>query len=912
MPPFVARKRRLSTPPPESPTPKKAKKPTLFDAVDSPAEKLNAQENKNFLDSLHDSESSPSDASGLVLEDVPLEGGQKDSDDEEDWEDALKPDVKEPTEAFPEPTGDLELTLHKHQFEVPLEGKRKGPTKIERQIRMNTHCMHVQSLMFHNAIRNGWACDSEVQKILLRQLPGTIQQEISTWRRNTGHKAEQNGTSQIPRKDSKGKKSKKADPRKQRDWGPPAERQEEGAANMSHGDPIYPLLQRLAAYWRKRFTVTAPGLRKQGYKSIRALEEEVTSFRNDEHDPEEHGERIRGIKQFRKCAEKYQGSRDVGAQLFTALLRGIGIETRLIASLQPIGFGWSKSEDSPQKKKQKNAPAPKAKTSETADSSSSSEFEKKSERKSKYFRSNPKSGDKAAPIVLSDTSDLSEAPSPESDIESVIGLSLSPPPPKSSKKYDRDLAFPNYWAEVISPITNKVHAVDPIVLNPPVVMKQEDFFAFEPRGAKAEKARQVFAYMIAYSADGTAKEVTTRYLKRNMWPGKTKGVRMPVEKIPVYNKRGKVKRYEEYDWFKTVMSGYARHTKRRTLADDIEDATDLKPAKIEKKATTDGEETLQGYKQSAEFVLERHLRREEAIVPGAKPVKTFKSGKGDNVKEEPVYFRKDIVACKTVESWHKEGRNVKATELRKPMKMVPARHVTLTKQRELEEATRQQQGVKPMQGLFSKRQTEYIIPPPIENGVIPKNEYGNMDCFVPSMVPRGAVHVPLRGTVRACKRLGIDYAEAVTGFEFGNKRAVPVCEGVIVAAENERALMEAWEEEEAARRVREDEKRRKLVLGTWRKFLMGLRIVERVRDEYGEDVDGHVKDEINPFTNPKQASKKGQDTGGGGFIVDDEDVEEEGLEITHPEQAEAAESAHSADDGDESSTLSEVSSADAE
>src|SRR5208282_6598793 len=39
------------------------------------------------------------------------------------------------------------------------------------------------------------------------------------------------------------------------------------------------------------------------------------------------------------------GSRDFGAQLFTALLRALGVETRLIFSLQPLGYSFGKQED---------------------------------------------------------------------------------------------------------------------------------------------------------------------------------------------------------------------------------------------------------------------------------------------------------------------------------------------------------------------------------------------------------------------------------------------------------------------------------------------------------------------------------------------------------------------------------------
>ena len=40
------------------------------------------------------------------------------------------------------------------------------------------------------------------------------------------------------------------------------------------------------------------------------------------------------------AAQKKEGSRDVGAWLFTALLRGVGVQTRLACSLQPLQFGF--------------------------------------------------------------------------------------------------------------------------------------------------------------------------------------------------------------------------------------------------------------------------------------------------------------------------------------------------------------------------------------------------------------------------------------------------------------------------------------------------------------------------------------------------------------------------------------------
>lgn len=52
------------------------------------------------------------------------------------------------------------------------------------------------------------------------------------------------------------------------------------------------------------------------------------------------------------------------------------------------------------------------------------------------------------------------------------------------------------------------------------------------------------------------------------------------------------------------------------------------------------------------------------------------------------------------------------------------------------------------------------------DGRIPRNPFGNIDVYVPSMIPPGAIHLPLKGSAKLARRLGISYAEAVTGFEF--------------------------------------------------------------------------------------------------------------------------------------------------
>ncbi|KAH7047601.1 Rad4 transglutaminase-like domain-containing protein [Macrophomina phaseolina] len=942
MPPFVPRKRdRSRSPAPAVASASKRSKKNVFDALDAPSAKPASSADQAFLDALN-SESSDgelSDADSDDFEEVDVDnpkneragkaaGGQQangadngeDDEDEMDWEDALASAADTPSHEAPQPRlapWQRALEEENDVLQVSLGGPAegddeiarkkalgiKGPSKKERQLRIWTHCMHVQLLLWHNHIRNGWACDREVQEVLVHQLPDGVKKEVQHWRRDSGLPPDE---SLEPPKKARGKKgvngikgkgkgkerSDRHSERNQRDWGGTAGRMEEGVPNMSQGDPTLRLLKYLAAYWKKRFRITAPGLRKKGYfptakslaSEVKAWEaaeegpsEKKNSHKRPTHVPEDYdvqrfGERIHTKAEFLEAARQCEGSRDVGAQLFTALVRGLGLEARMVASLQPIGFGFTKGEEVVMKKgqtgqpdttKQEEEPVPnsKIKAASTPGTATTKKQNKPAPKPQKpqlpngKRSSHRKSGTKPLPIELDDDSDssLSSAKSDISDA-SIIEITPSKPVSRPRKSYDVDLKFPIYWTEVLSPISKTYIPVSPLVIST-VASTPDLLSSFEPRGAAAEKAKQVICYVIGYNADGSAKDVTVRYLKKHIWPGKTKGFRMPVEKIPVYNKHGKIRRYEEFDWFKHVMSSYTRDGRLRTEADKLEDEGDLVPIKPSntKKSDSSDPQTLQDYKNSAEFVLERHLRREEAIRPSSKPVKTFMAGKGDKAKPEPVFLRKDVVICKTAESWHKEGRQILPGSL--PMKRVPMRAVTLIRKREIEEAERES-GEKAMQGLYAREQTEWIIPPPIVNGKIPKNAYGNIDVYVPTMVPPGATHVPLRGAARVCKKLEIDFAEACTGFEFGRQIAVPVLTGVVVAEENAEMVREAWEAEQAAKREKEEKKRREAALKMWRKFLLGLRVIERVKEEYGEGRDG-LDEVVNPFARKNRNGEVG-------------------------------------------------------
>lgn len=88
------------------------------------------------------------------------------------------------------------------------------------------------------------------------------------------------------------------------------------------------------------------------------------------------------------------------------------------------------------------------------------------------------------------------------------------------------------------------------------------------------------------------------------------------------------------------------------------------------------------------------------------------------------------------------------------------------------------------------------------------------------------------GLNRIARKLNIDCATAVVGFNFGSMGAVPAIEGFVVCAEYEDTLREAWEAEQVEAVKRATEKREKRIYGNWRKLIKGLFIREKLAQKY--------------------------------------------------------------------------------
>lgn len=128
---------------------------------------------------------------------------------------------------------------------------------------------------------------------------------------------------------------------------------------------------------------------------------------------------------------------------------------------------------------------------------------------------------------------------------------------------------------------------------------------------------------------------------------------------------------------------------------------------------------------------------------------------------------------------------------------------------------------------------------------------------------------------------------------------MPVCTGVVIAEENKDLLIDAWTKFNEEQRRKQETKMEKLVLDLWRKFVMGLRIREKVNDTYGDGValpshtQGMRSDQPITLDDDEDNENNGvtgaplpfadEDNFGGGFLLDDDENQPipEDLEMEH-------------------------------
>lgn len=369
----------------------------------------------------------------------------------------------------------------------------------------------------------------------------------------------------------------------------------------------------------------------------------------------------------------------------------------------------------------------------------------------------------------------------------------------------RESTYPVFWVEAFNEAVQKWIPVDPLVTK-----SLAKSFKFEPPSSDPYNC---MTYVVAFEDDASARDVTRRYAKA--YNAKTRKLRVES------TKNGEL-------WWARVMRFYEKPF--------LEDRDEVEVSELTAKTAAEPmPRNVQDFKDHPIYALERHLRRNEVVYPKRVigQVSLGKSG-SKNQNLEPVYRRSDVHVLRSANKWYRVGRDIKIGE--QPLKRVPANSHAAVAMDDDESA--EGTGETPLYAYF---QTELYTPPPIVQGKVPKNAYGNLDVYVPTMVPPGGVHIKHNDAAHAAKILGIDFADAVTGFEFKGRHGTAVFQGIVIASEYCEALEEVLRGLEEQRLQSEQDERSAQVLRLWRHFLLRLRIAERVKGyaaEGEEDNDG--------------------------------------------------------------------------
>ncbi|KAJ6796495.1 DNA repair protein RAD4 isoform X1 [Iris pallida] len=248
----------------------------------------------------------------------------------------------------------------------------------------------------------------------------------------------------------------------------------------------------------------------------------------------------------------------------------------------------------------------------------------------------------------------------------------------------------------------------------------------------------------------------------------------------------------------------------------------LEDMELETRALTEPLPTnQQAYKSHHLYAIERWLTMHQVLHPRG-PILGYCKG-------HPVYPRSCIQTVQTKHRWLKEGLQVRENEV--PAKIL--KKSRKNKKVQISELTisEEDDGEKSIE-LYGKWQLELLQLPHAVNGVVPKNEWGRVDAWSEKCLPPGTVHLRVPRIVSVAKRLGIDFAPAMVGFEFRNGRSFPVYEGIVVCTEFRDAIMEAYREEEERRETEERKRNEAQALSRWYQLLSSIITRNRLENYY--------------------------------------------------------------------------------
>ncbi|XP_078180088.1 DNA repair protein Rad4 family isoform X1 [Carex rostrata] len=356
--------------------------------------------------------------------------------------------------------------------------------------------------------------------------------------------------------------------------------------------------------------------------------------------------------------------------------------------------------------------------------------------------------------------------------------------------------------------------------------------------AAAAVCRRPLRYAIAFAGNG-AKDVTRRYCLQwykvapnrvNMqWWDRVMAPLKELESIATGQSSVDIDNATINPTIgdKQLGSGNHSHLNQSSYSSN---RTSLEDMELETRALTEPLPTNQlAYKNHHLYAIEKWLTKNQKLHPRG-PVLGYCSG-------HPVYPRSCVQTLQTRQKWMREGLQVRANQL--PAKIVKHSKKVVSETSICDEEEQSEANLE----LYGKWQLEPLQLPHAINGIVPKNEHGNVEVWSEKCIPPGTVHLRLPRLVPVVKRLEINFAPALVGFEFRNSRTYPVFEGIVVCSEFKDAILEAYAEEEERREAAEKKRHEAQALNRWFQLLSSVVTRQRLNNSYASpSFVGHLKE----------------------------------------------------------------------
>jgi xeroderma pigmentosum group C-complementing protein len=364
-------------------------------------------------------------------------------------------------------------------------------------------------------------------------------------------------------------------------------------------------------------------------------------------------------------------------------------------------------------------------------------------------------------------------------------------------KAEIEMKYPIFWAEAWDTVSKTWYTIDPIMFRTIENVKTKS--KLEP---PLNSAHNTLTYVIGYDRQGGVRDITKRY----------------AEKYYARTRKKRITKDEAEDiWYSGFIDFLSARPPNR--ADEYEQEYFAKKGEMEGMP-----DNIQDFKGHPFYVLERDLRVTEVLHPKEPCGMLRVKGKNDSI---PVYKRSCVVTLRSPRAWYQRGRILKPRQ--QPMKVRQKTTSQMARNLAFDDDNEDKE-----ERLYAEFQTELYVPPPATDGLIEKNAYGNIDIFVPSMIPKGAILIQSPFAEEAAKMLEIDYAPAVVGFKFDRRQATPRREGIVVGEDFGDALAVVQEQLKSDDLEKQRIQLEIRALKGWSLILAKLRIKHRLDRSHGK------------------------------------------------------------------------------